>query len=179
MTGSLADADDALQEGLLRAWRGLAGFQGRGSVRSWLYAIVTNATLDLARKRSRRELPVFCCPAARAGADFDAPLTEQPWLDPYPDHWLTDDTRLSPEARYEQRESVELAFMVALQHLPPLQRTVLLLRDIDELDTDEVAAILKATTNTVKVRLHRARQALRVILEREMRANGELPAAQV
>ena len=161
MTGSLADAEDALQEGLLRAWRGLAGFEGRGSVRSWLYAIVTNATLDLARKRSRRELPVSCCPAAHAGSDFDPPLTEQPWLDPYPDAWLGADARLSPEARYEQRESVELAFLIALQHLPASQRAVLLLREVVGFSTAEIATQLSTTAASVNSALQRARAAVR------------------
>src|SRR5215472_9340063 len=87
--GSLPDAEDALQEGLLRAWRGLAGFEGRGSFRSWLYAIVTNSALDVGRQRSRRELPVAFGSCASPGVGLDPPLTEQPWLDPYPDHWLT------------------------------------------------------------------------------------------
>jgi len=147
IVGSVADAEDAIQDGLLRAWRGLPGFEGRGSVRAWLYAIVTNAALDLARHRSRRELPVAFGPSASLGAELDPPLPEQPWLDPYPDRWLTDDTRLSPEARYEQRESVELAFVIALQHLPPLQRTVLLLREVVGFSTAEVASQLGTRRN--------------------------------
>src|SRR5262249_41896562 len=141
MTGSLYDAEDALQEALLRAWRSLPGFEGRGSFRSWLYAIVTNAALDLTRLRSRRELPVAFRPAAR-GADVEPPLTEQPWLEPYPDDLLADDTLQSPEARYEQRESVELAFMVALQQLSPLQRGVLLLREVVGFSSAEIASQL-------------------------------------
>jgi len=159
--GSVADAEDALQEGLLRAWRGLHGFEGRGSARSWMYAIVTNAALDLTRNRWRRELPVSFGPSASPGTDVGAPLTEQPWLDPYPDHWLADNTRLSPEARYEQRESVELAFMVALQHLPPLQRTVLLLREVVGFSTAEIAEQLATTPQAVNSALQRARGALR------------------
>ena len=161
MIGSLPDAEDALQEALLRAWRGLHGFEGRGSVRSWLYAIVTNAALDLIRRRSRRELPVAFGPSASPGAELDAPLTEQPWLDPYPDHWLTGDPLLSPEARYEQRESIELAFMVALQHLPPLQRTVLLLREVVGFSTAEIASQLGTTAASVNSALQRARAAVR------------------
>jgi RNA polymerase sigma-70 factor, ECF subfamily len=124
MLGSLHDAEDALQDALLRAWRGLSGFEGRSSVRSWLYSIATNTALDIARGRSRRELPVNFGPAAGGGADLGAPLTDSAWLEPYPDRWLTGDAGSSPEARYEQRESVELAFIVALQYLPPLQRAV-------------------------------------------------------
>ena len=159
--GSLPDAEDALQEGLLRAWRGLAGFEGRGSFRSWLYAIVTNSALDVGRERSRRELPVAFGPCASPGAGLDPPLTEQPWLDPYPDHWLTGDARLSPEARYEQRESIELAFMVALQHLPPLQRAVLLLREVVGFSTAEIASQFGKTAASVNSALQRARVALR------------------
>ena len=161
ITGSLADAEDALQEALLRAWRGLAGFEGRGSVRAWLYAIVTNAALDVTRHRSRRELPVAFGPSASAGAGLDAPLTEQPWLEPYPDHWLTDDPRLSPEASYEQRESIELAFLVALQHLPPLQRAVLLLREVVGFSTAEIASQLGTSAPSVNSALQRARAAVR------------------
>ena len=167
LTGSLADAEDALQEGLLRAWRGLAGFEGRGSVRSWLYAIVTNVALDLTRHRSRRELPVAFGPSASVGADLDPPLIEQAWLDPYPDHWLTGDARLSPEARYEQRESIELAFLIALQYLPPLQRAVLLLREVVGFSTAEIASQLRTTPPSVNSALQRARASLR----------GRLPAS--
>jgi RNA polymerase sigma-70 factor (ECF subfamily) len=159
--GSVADAEDALQEGLLRAWRGLHGFEGRGSARSWLYAIVTNAALDLARSRARRELPVAFGPSASPGTDPCSPLTEQPWLDPYPDHWLAEDVRQSPEARYEQRESVELAFMVALHHLPALQRAVLLLREVVGFSTAEIASQLGTTAQAVNSALQRARAAVR------------------
>jgi RNA polymerase sigma-70 factor, ECF subfamily len=161
MTGSVHDADDALQDGMLRAWRSLPTFEGRGTLRSWLYAIVTNAALDLTRHRSRRELPVAFGPSADPGADLAAPLTEQPWLDPYPDHWLTDDVSLSPEARYEQRESVELAFLVALQHLPPLQRAALLLREVVGFSAAEIASQLGTTGPAVNSALQRARAALR------------------
>jgi RNA polymerase sigma-70 factor, ECF subfamily len=161
MTGSVHDADDALQDGLLRAWRSLPGFEARGSIRAWLYAIVTNAALDLTRHRSRRELPVAFGPSADPGTDLDSPLTEQPWLDPYPDHWLTDNASLSPEARYEQRESVELAFLVALQHLQPLPRAVLLLREVVGFSAAEIASQLGTTAAAVNSALQRARAALR------------------
>jgi RNA polymerase sigma-70 factor, ECF subfamily len=161
LTGSLHDADDALQEGLLRAWRGLPRFEGRASVRSWLYAIVTNAAIDLIRQRSRRELPVAFGPSAAPGTALGPPLTEQPWLEPYPDNWLTDDTLLSPEARYEQRESVELAFLVALQYLPPLQRSVLLLREVVGFSTAEIARQLGTSVPAVSSALQRARATAR------------------
>jgi RNA polymerase sigma-70 factor, ECF subfamily len=161
MTGSLPDAEDALQEGLLRAWQGLAGFEGRGSVRSWLYAIVTNTALDVTRHRSRRELPVAFGLAGSPGADPSPSLAGQPWPDPCPDHMLTGDGRLSPEARYEQRESIELAFQVALQHLPPLQRAVLLLREVVGCSTAEISAQLDTTPASVNSALQRARATLR------------------
>jgi RNA polymerase sigma-70 factor (ECF subfamily) len=161
ITGSLHDADDALQDALLRAWRNLPRFEGRGSVRSWLYAIATNAALDLTRHRSRRELPVAFGPSADPSADVDPPLAEQTWLTPYPDQWLTEDARLSPEARYEQRESIELAFLVVLHHLPPLQRAVLLLREVVGFSAAEVASQLGTTTQAVNSALQRARVAAR------------------
>ena len=161
ITGSVHDAEDALQEGLLHAWRSLATFEGRGSMRSWLYAIVTNAALDLTRHRAGRELPVAFGPAAAPGTDLGPPLTEQPWLEAYPDAWLTDDTLLSPEARYEQRESVELAFLVALQHLPPLQRSVLLLREVVGFSAAEIASQLGTSAQAVNSALQRARAAAR------------------
>jgi RNA polymerase sigma-70 factor, ECF subfamily len=168
LTGSVADAEDALQEGLLRAWRGVAGFQSRGSVRSWLYAIITNAALDLARHKSRRELPVSFGPPAPPGADaeFDPPLPDYQWLEPCPDRWLGGPERLSPDARYEQRESVELAFLVALQYLPPLQRAVLLLREVVGFSAAEIAAELDTTAAAVNSALQRARATVR----------GRLPA---
>lgn len=161
MLGSLHDAEDALQEALLRAWRNLAGFEGRGSVRSWLYSIATNAALDAARHRSRRELPVDFRPAAGAGADLDLPLTDRPWLEPYPDQWLAQGPSLSPEASYEQRESVELAFIVALQHLTPLQRAVLLLREVAGFSATEIASQLGTSAASVTSALQRARAAVR------------------
>jgi RNA polymerase sigma-70 factor (ECF subfamily) len=159
--GSVSDADDALQEALLRAWRGLAGFEGRSSVRSWLYAIATNAALDITRHRSRRELATDFAAAAEAGASPGAPLIDRPWLEPYPDSWLGDDVRLSPEARYEQRESVELAFVVALQYLPPLQRAVLLLREVVGFSTEEICRQLGTSAPAVNSALQRARAAVR------------------
>ena len=148
IVGSAADAEDALQEGLLGAWKGLHGFEGRSSVRSWLYAVVTNSALDLARDRSRRELPVVG-PGAR--------LSEEP----RPDDWVAEEACLSPEARYELREGVELAVMVVLQHLPPLQRAVLLLREVVGFSSAEIAARLGTTAQAVNSALQRARAAVR------------------
>jgi RNA polymerase sigma-70 factor (ECF subfamily) len=161
MLGSLHDAEDALQNVMLRAWRGLAGFEGRSSVRSWLYSIASNAALDIIRHRSRRELPVNFGPAAERGAALDAPVTDPVWLEPYPDQWLTANAGSSPEARYEQRESVELAFMVALQHLPPLQRAALILRDVLSFSAAEVSSQLGTSVPSVNSALQRARATAR------------------
>jgi RNA polymerase sigma-70 factor (ECF subfamily) len=130
-------------------------------MRSWLYAIVTNAALDLLRHRSRRELPMAFGSSADPGADTEPPLTEHPWLEPYPDNWLAGDTLLTPEARYEQRESVELAFLVALQYLPPLQRSVLLLREVVGFSTTEIASQLGVSAQAVNSALQRARASAR------------------
>jgi RNA polymerase sigma-70 factor, ECF subfamily len=159
MLGSLPDAEDAVQEALLRSWRAIGRFEGRGSVRSWLYSIATNAALDAARRRSRRELPVDFGPAAGPGADLDPPLTEASWLEPFPDRWLMADAGLSPEARYEQRESVELAFIVVLQHLVPLQRAALLLREVAGFSAEEIAVQLGTSAAAVNSALQRARAA--------------------
>ena len=157
MLGSLHDAEDALQDGLLRAWRGLPGFEGRSSVRSWLYAIVTNAALDITRHRSRRELPVDFGPAAAPGQETDLPASEPRWLEPYPDQWLAGVPATSPEARYEQRESIELAFVVALQQLPPLQRAVLILREVMGFSAAEISGQLGTSVPSVTSALQRAR----------------------
>jgi RNA polymerase sigma-70 factor (ECF subfamily) len=157
MLGSLHDAEDALQDALLRAWRGLPGFEGRSSVRSWLYAIATNAALDITRHRSRRELPVDFGPAAQPGQDADAPSAEPLWLEPYPDQWLAGVPGASPEARYEQRESIELAFVVALQQLPPLQRAVLILREVVGFSAAEISGQLGTSVPSVTSALQRAR----------------------
>jgi RNA polymerase sigma-70 factor (ECF subfamily) len=159
--GSVHDAEDALQEALLRAWRSLSGFEGRSSLRSWLYAIATNAALDVARQRSRRELPVGFGPSATSRDDLNPSLADPQWLEPYPDQWLADDTSSSPEARYEQRESVELAFVVALQYLPPLQRAVLLLREVAGFPTAEISRQLGTSAAAVNSALQRARAAAR------------------
>ncbi len=157
MLGSVHDADDALQDALLRAWRNLAGFEGRSSLRAWLYAIATNSALDITRRRSRRELPVSFGPPGAGGADLAAALPDAVWLEPFPDRWLAGDPPPSPEARYDRRESIELAFIVALQHLPPLQRAVLILRDVLAFSAAEVSAQLGTSVAAVNSALQRAR----------------------
>jgi RNA polymerase sigma-70 factor, ECF subfamily len=160
MLGSVHDADDALQDALLRAWRGLATFEGRSSVRSWLYRITTNACLDLISRRPKRVLPIDHGPAADPGDDLGEPLIESIWVEPYADEVLRlADGYSSPEARYERRESVELAFIVALQRLPATQRAVLILRDVLGFSAREAAETLETTVPSVNGALRRARQA--------------------
>lgn len=158
--GSVQDAEDALQDALLRAWRGLAGFEGRSSLRSWLYKITTNAALDVAQRRSRRELPMAHGPAAGPGEGPGDALLESVWVEPYPDQAFGVPSGFaSPEARYEQRESLELAFIAALQYLPPLQRAVLILRDVLGFSNKETAELLESTVPAVQSALQRGRAA--------------------
>ena len=141
--GSVDDAEDALQEALVRTWRGLPGFQGRSSLRSWLYRIVTNTSLDAAARRPKRVLPLDYGPPGDPHAGLAAPVAESVWVEPYPDEALgLEDGYATPEARYELRESVELAFVVALQQLPPRQRAALILREVLGFSAQEVAETL-------------------------------------
>ena len=161
MLGSVVDAEDALQEALLRAWRGLASFEGRSSLRSWLYAIATNACLRAIERRPKRVLPIDYAPAADPHDGLGEPLVESVWVEPYPDERLgLEDGPAGPEARYEQRESVELAFIAALQHLPARQRAVLILRDVLGFSARETAATLETTPPAVDSALQRAHKAV-------------------
>jgi RNA polymerase sigma-70 factor (ECF subfamily) len=161
MLASVHDAEDALQETLLRAWRGLASFEGRSSLRSWLYAIATNACLRAIERRPKRVLPIDYAPAADPHDGLGEPLVESVWVEPYPDERLgLDGGLVGPEARYEQRESVELAFIAALQHLPARQRAVLILRDVLGFSAREVAAALEMTPTGVDSSLQRAHKAV-------------------
>jgi RNA polymerase sigma-70 factor, ECF subfamily len=161
MLGSTHDADDALQDALLRAWRGLAKFEGRSSLRSWLYRITTNACLDLIARRPKRALPIDHGPAAGPDDDLPEPLTESVWIEPYADGQLgIEDGYAAPEARYERRESVELAFIAALQHLPATQRAALILRDVLGFSAREAAEALETTVPSVNGALRRARKAM-------------------
>jgi RNA polymerase sigma-70 factor (TIGR02960 family) len=157
--GSVQDAEDLVQETLLAAWRGLEGFEGRASVRAWLYRIATNRCLNALRARSRRPREVQVM-------DDVPPPTRRPeaiWLEPYPDVLLEDmpDRSPGPAASYEARESIELAFIVALQGLPPGQRAALVLRDVLGFRTAEVAEMLDTGEGAVKGALQRARATLR------------------
>lgn len=156
MLGSHADADDALQETLLRAWRALARFERRSSLRSWLYRIATNACLRAIERRPKRVLPIDYAPAADPHDGPADPVTEPIWLEPYPDTELTLAGPTGPDARYEQREGVELAFIAALQHLPARQRAVLILRDVLGFSARETAEVLETTPVSIDSALQRA-----------------------
>src|SRR5881398_3430357 len=161
MLGSVHDAEDALQEALLRAWRGLPRFEGRSSLRSWLYTIATNTCLNLIARRPKRVLPIDYGPAADPHQAPGEPLVESVWVEPYPDETLgLEDGLAAPEARYEQREGVELAFIAALQHLPATQRAVLILREVLGFSAREVAESLDTTVASVNSALQRARAAV-------------------
>jgi RNA polymerase sigma-70 factor, ECF subfamily len=148
--GSAHDAEDALQDGLVRAWKALASFEGRSSLRSWLYSVVTHACLDAARRRGRRAMPVDLGPASHHAVVDSAPRTDIAWLEPYPDEMLAD-------ARYEQREAVELAFVAACQHLPGNQRAALLLFDVLGFSAAEIADMMRTSRASVNSALQRAR----------------------
>ncbi|HEU4944462.1 MAG TPA: sigma-70 family RNA polymerase sigma factor [Solirubrobacterales bacterium] len=160
MLGSTHDAEDALQEALLRSWRGLEKFAGRSSLRSWLYKIATNACLDAIGRRPKRVLPVDYAPSDPHGGPGE-PLVESTWVEPYPDEAIgLEDGYAAPEARYEQRESVELAFVAALQHLPANQRAALILREVLGFSAKEAAATLDTSTASINSALQRARAAV-------------------
>jgi RNA polymerase sigma-70 factor (TIGR02960 family) len=147
MLGSADDADDAVQETLLAAWRGLAGFQGRSSLRAWLYRIATNVCLRLADQRKRRVLSWDHGPARSPDDDLGTP-EDGPWLEPW----------LEPETAYERKETIGLAFVAALQHLPANQRAVLILREVLDFPAAEVAELLDTSVPSVNSALQRARQ---------------------
>ena len=161
MLGSVHDAEDALQDTLLRAWRGLPRFEGRSSVRSWLYRIATNTCIDALARRPARMLPLDHSPASDAHDGPGTPLVESIWIEPYPDERLgLAQEATAPEARYAMRESVELAFIAAGQHLPPRQRAVLILREVLGFSAAEVAEELDTTAASVNSALQRARAAI-------------------
>src|SRR4051794_15445788 len=157
MLGSVHDAEDALQEAMLRAWRFLPRFDGRSSLRTWLYKIATNTALDAISRRQKRELPLDLGPPSDPEDGPAMPLVEAVWVEPYPTAAI-DDGAASPEARFEHRESLELAFIAAVQHLPATQRAVLILREVLGFSAKEVADALDTSVPSVNSALQRARK---------------------
>jgi RNA polymerase sigma-70 factor (ECF subfamily) len=151
MLGSIQDAEDAVQESLLAAWRGIGRFEGRSSLRSWLYRITTNACLRLIERRPPRIRSFDYGPPCLDPAELGEPVAEPIWLEPWPD---------DPAERYLRREGIELAFVAALQHLPGTQRAVLILREVLQLSAAEVAEVLETTPASVNSALQRARKAV-------------------
>jgi RNA polymerase sigma-70 factor (TIGR02960 family) len=169
MLGSLHDAEDALQDTLLAAWQGLGGFQGRASIRTWLYRIATNRCLNALRSTSRRSAKEWDIPAVEPPEPTR--LGEIVWLEPYPDALLEGamTVPLGPEARYEQAEAISLAFVTALQVLPARQRATLILREVLGYHANEVADMLDTTVESVNSALKRARASL----QRRLPPTGE------
>jgi RNA polymerase sigma-70 factor, ECF subfamily len=166
MLGSLEEAEDLVQETFLRAWRAREGFSGQATFRAWLYRIATNACLDVLARRPRRVLPYDVAPAADPDADTMPPPSGHAWLEPCPDSWLRASNEDAPDAVVVAKETIELAFLAAIQHLTPRQRAVLILRDVLGWPAGEVAAALDTSVAAVKSALQRARPTLRRHLPR-------------
>jgi RNA polymerase sigma-70 factor, ECF subfamily len=158
MLGSPFEADDAVQETLVRAWKAFDAFEGRSSVRSWLYRIATNVCLDMLENAQRRARPMDLGPAGSADAPLGEPLPEVTWIEPVPDGHLA--YAEDPADVAESRESITLAFVSALQHLPPKQRAVLILREVLRWHASEVAELLETSVASVNSALQRARETL-------------------
>jgi RNA polymerase sigma-70 factor (ECF subfamily) len=159
--GSFEDAEDMLQETLLRAWKRLDSFEGRSSLRAWLYKIATNASLDALDSRRVRGLPRELYARGDPTQPLPPPSQTVNWVEPLPDEWIDDQPEMYPEARYEVRESITLAFVAALQKLPGRQRAALLLCDVMGWSAGEAAEILDMTTVAVNSALQRARDSLK------------------
>ncbi|HKS50818.1 MAG TPA: sigma-70 family RNA polymerase sigma factor [Pseudonocardiaceae bacterium] len=159
MLGSFFEAEDAVQETMVRAWRGFDGFEGRSAVRSWLYRIATNVCLDQLRGRQRRALPMDLGPSSTADSFHGATLPEHAWLQPVPDARVLPGDG-DPAELAVSKESIRLAFITALQHLPPRQRAVLILREVLRWQATEVAELLGTSVASVNSALQRARATL-------------------
>ena len=162
MLGSAFEAEDAVQETMLRAWRNLDGFEGRSALRSWLYRITTNVCLDMLSGSQRRARPMDLGPALSADTKLGEPLPEVTWIEPIPDDRVVPDAS-DPAVVAELRDSIRLAFIAALQHLPPKQRAVLILREVLHWKAGEVAELLETSVASVNSALQRARAALAAI----------------
>jgi RNA polymerase sigma-70 factor (TIGR02960 family) len=180
IVGSVQDAEDLVQETLLAAWRGLERFEGRASLRSWLYRIATNRCLNALRDRGRRPQVLPAPPEGTSPPPQPTRLGEAVWLEPYPDVLLegVPDRSHHPEARYASREAIGLAFTAALQRLPPRQRAVLVLRDVLAFRAGEVAEMLGVTEVSVNRALHRARRALERTMPPGQRDIAPLPRSR-
>src|SRR3712207_1296170 len=169
MLGSAFEADDAVQETIVRAWKNADSFEGRSAVRSWLYRIATNVCLDMLRGRQRRARPMDMGPSRPADGELGAPRPENVWVTPIPD-----DRVLPPEGNPEElalaKESIRLAFVTALQHLPARQRAVLILREVLRWQATEVADLLDTTVASVNSALQRARATLAALPSQERSA---------
>ncbi|MCU1393443.1 MAG: polymerase sigma70 factor [Ilumatobacteraceae bacterium] len=159
MLGSVFEADDAVQDTMMRAWRSVDRFEGRSSLRSWLYRIATNACLDMLRSRGRRARPMDMGPSTKADAMLPDPLADNAWVEPIPDSKLYGEHG-DPAELAARRESIRLAFVSALQYLPPRQRSVLILREVLRWEATEVAELLDTTVASVNSALQRARATL-------------------
>jgi len=172
MLGSVDDADDVVQETFLRAWRSRAGFEGRAMFRTWLYRIATNVCLNALERGPRRVIPQDVAPPVTATSDTSGARSEPPWapeipwLEPYPDHLLetTAPRDTEPEAVVVSRETIELVYLAAIQHLPPRQRAILILRDALDWSAKETAALLETSLQSVNSALQRARSTMRAQL---------------
>ena len=159
MLGSLFEAEDAVQEAFLRAWQKLKTYEARAPFRAWLYKIATNLCLDLLKKERRRGLPVDVYPASNPDDPFAPPSDEFPWLEPFPDAWL-EGLPPTPETRFQQTESITLAFIAAIQALTPQQRASLILKDVLEWTTREISELLEVSETAANSLLFRARKTM-------------------
>ena len=174
LLGSLHDAEDAVQDTVLRAWRHFDTFtdKGPGSLRSWLYTIATNVSLDTLKKRSARTLPTAASPVWDPQQLVAPRSAEALWLEPFPDSWLTEAAE-NPEARHTRHESISLAFLTVLQLLPPRQRAIVLLSDVLDWHAAEIAQLLEISVSAVNSALHRARVTLEKNYQREQSERGQ------
>src|SRR5258707_3026185 len=171
--GSLHDAEDLVQETMLRAWQHFDTFKGAASLRTWLYSVATHACLDVLKKRSSRTLPVVGYPVAEPSGTLPLPNSEVLWLEPFPNTWL-DKATYDPEAHYTKCESVSLAFLTALQLLPPRQRAILILSDVLDWRANEVAHLLGISVLAVNSALHRSRVTLAKNYQRDERKMAQV-----